>query len=54
MGITKYCLCCGEDVPCSTVVRNEQQEITCAYCGFTLDVLKVRDSGHAQEKGYAL
>jgi len=37
----KYCLCCGEDVPCNVVVRDEQKILTCAYCGFTLDVEKL-------------
>jgi len=35
---TKYCLCCGENVPFGTFERNERLETTCAYCGFTLDV----------------
>jgi CheY-like chemotaxis protein len=34
----KYCLCCGEEVPCNVVVRNERRELTCTYCGFTLDI----------------
>lgn len=34
----KYCLCCGEEVPYNVVERNERREITCTYCGFTLDV----------------
>ncbi len=37
----RYCLCCGEDVPCNYVERHERREITCAYCGFTLDVQKL-------------
>jgi CheY-like chemotaxis protein len=41
MGETKYCLCCGEDVPCNYVERHERREVTCAYCGFTLDVQKL-------------
>lgn len=40
MGETKYCLCCGEDVPCNYVERHERREVTCAYCGFTLGVQK--------------
>ncbi|NJD55051.1 MAG: response regulator [Nitrospirae bacterium] len=35
---TKYCLCCGENVPFGTFERNERRETTCAYCGFTLDI----------------
>ena len=33
---TRYCLCCGEDVPVNTVYRDGNREITCLYCGFTL------------------
>ena len=35
---TKYCLCCGEQVPFSVVVRQGRRELNCVYCGFTLDV----------------
>jgi len=35
---TKYCLCCGDQVPFNTFKRNERLEVTCVYCGFTLDV----------------
>lgn len=35
---TKYCLCCGDEVPFNTFRRNERLEVTCVYCGFTLDV----------------
>jgi CheY-like chemotaxis protein len=41
VGETKYCLCCGEDVPVNHVERHERREVTCAYCGFTLDVQKL-------------
>jgi len=34
----KYCLCCGDQVPFNTFKRNERLEVTCAYCGFTLDI----------------
>jgi CheY-like chemotaxis protein len=34
----KYCICCGEEVPYNIVERNERRELTCSYCGFTLDV----------------
>lgn len=33
---TKYCICCGEDVPYNRIERNEQVELTCNYCGFPL------------------
>jgi CheY-like chemotaxis protein len=54
MGDTKYCLCCNEEVPFSTVERNERIEVTCIYCGFTLDVQKLWEPKTAVEKGYAL
>lgn len=34
----KYCLCCGEQVPYSVVVRQGRRELNCVFCGFTLDV----------------
>ncbi len=37
MSQTLYCLCCGEDVPVNTVYREGKHEITCLYCGFTLE-----------------
>src|SRR5450759_3433034 len=33
----KYCLCCGEEVPVNVVVRSGWRELTCVYCGFTLE-----------------
>ena len=38
MADRKYCLCCGEDVPFNRVQREGRTELTCAFCGFTLDV----------------
>lgn len=38
MADRKYCLCCGEDVPFNRVEREGRTELTCAFCGFTLDV----------------
>jgi CheY-like chemotaxis protein len=35
---TKYCLCCGDQVPFNTFKRNERLEVTCVFCGFTLDI----------------
>ena len=35
---TKYCICCGEEVPYNKIAREEKLEITCVYCGFVLDV----------------
>lgn len=37
---TKYCLCCGEDVPYNTISRQGQDQETCQYCGFVLNVKK--------------
>lgn len=34
----KYCLCCGEQVPFSIVVRHDRREHNCVFCGFTLEV----------------
>jgi CheY-like chemotaxis protein len=33
---TKYCLCCGEDVPWNRITRDGSEELTCIYCGFIL------------------
>lgn len=53
MADAKYCLCCGEDVPCNYVERDDRREITCAYCGFTLDVQKLWERSAVSE-GYVL
>ncbi len=37
----KYCLCCGEEVPVNVVVRSGWRELTCIYCGFTLEAIRV-------------
>ena len=37
---TKYCLCCGEDVPYNTISRQGQDQETCQYCGFVLNIKK--------------
>lgn len=54
MGDTKYCLCCNEEVPFSTFERNERIEVTCIYCGFTLDIQKLWEPQKPVENGYAL
>jgi len=54
MGETRYCLCCNEEVPFSTVTRNERIEVTCIYCGFTLDVKIMQEPQKPAEKGHAL
>jgi tetratricopeptide (TPR) repeat protein len=38
---TKYCLCCNENVPFNTIKRTEKIEVTCAYCGFSLEIQQV-------------
>ncbi|HTR44783.1 MAG TPA: response regulator [Thermodesulfovibrionales bacterium] len=50
---TKYCLCCGEDVPFNSVERFERRELTCLYCGFVLDVKELWQPPGTSE-GYAL
>ncbi len=50
---TKYCLCCGENVPYNYVERFERRELTCIYCGFTLDVQKLWEPSTATD-GYVL
>jgi len=40
----RYCLCCGEDSPCHTVVRNERKELICSNCGFPLEVAETWDT----------
>src|SRR5882757_539198 len=37
---TKYCLCCGEDVPYNTISRQGQDQETCQFCGFVLNIKK--------------
>lgn len=54
MGNTQYCLCCDDQVPFNAVERSERREITCAYCGFTLDVQKLWEPKKAVESGYTL
>ena len=53
MADTKYCLCCGDMVPYNYVERHERRELTCAYCGFTLDVQKLWEPSGVSE-GYVL
>jgi CheY-like chemotaxis protein len=50
----KYCLCCGEDVPYNVVVRNERRELTCSYCGFTLDIENLWEDRKSFVNTYAL
>lgn len=49
MADTKYCLCCGDMVSYNFVERHERRELTCAYCGFTLDVQKLWEPSEAGE-----
>jgi len=48
---TKYCLCCGEEVPYNTIVREERNEETCQYCGFILGVEKKEDREQPSASG---
>jgi CheY-like chemotaxis protein len=54
MGNTKYCLCCGEEVPYNTFDRGETRELTCTLCGFTLEIEKVGSSKRRPDGGVAL
>ena len=50
----KYCLCCGEEVPYNVVERDERRELTCTYCGFTLDVENLWEDLKVSIETYAL
>ena len=50
----KYCLCCGEEVPYNVVERDERRELTCTYCGFTLDVENLWEDLKVSIQTYAL
>ncbi len=54
MGNTQYCLCCDEQVPFSVVERDQKREVTCAYCGFILDVRKLWEQTKPKEEGCIL
>ena len=54
MGDTAYCLCCNEEVPFTTVVRNERIELTCIFCGFPVDAKKMCEPQKPASKGHAL
>jgi CheY-like chemotaxis protein len=41
-------------VPFGVISRNARREITCNYCGFTLDVEKSAETRPTDEKGYTL
>ena len=36
----KYCMCCDEDVSYHSIIREENREISCDFCGFVLDVVQ--------------
>ncbi|VAX32403.1 hypothetical protein MNBD_NITROSPIRAE02-615 [hydrothermal vent metagenome] len=50
----QYCLCCGEDVPCNIVIRNERREVTCTFCGFTLNADNLWENRKRSAGTYAL
>ncbi len=53
-GKTKYCLCCDEEVPYNVIERHERRELTCQYCGFTLDVEKLWEKKQPRTNSIAL
>jgi len=50
----KYCLCCGENVPCNVILRDERKMVICAYCGFTLGVERLWEAKEVSVETYAL
>jgi len=38
MGENRFCIGCGEEVETNLVDRGGKVELTCMYCGFTLDI----------------
>lgn len=50
----KYCLCCGEKVPCNVIERDERKMVICAYCGFTLGVERLCEAKEVSVETYAL
>jgi CheY-like chemotaxis protein len=50
----KYCLCCGENVPCNIVIRNERRELTCTFCGFILGTDSLWEDRRRAAGTYAL
>jgi CheY-like chemotaxis protein len=51
---TRYCLCCNEEVPVNIFDREDSKEITCVYCGFTVEIQKLTDKEKIFREGYAL
>lgn len=43
MSDRRYCMGCGEEVDTNTVERGGKTELTCIYCGFTLDIVVPED-----------
>jgi len=37
----RFCMCCGEDVPVTTVKRDGRVDHNCVMCGFTLDITEL-------------
>jgi CheY-like chemotaxis protein len=54
MAGTRYCLCCNQEVPVNTFVKDESVESTCAYCGFTVDTEKMPEAPHPSDDTFAL
>ncbi len=51
---TRYCLCCGVEVPFSLIEEDDKREERCIYCGFVLDVQTAVTQSADIEKGHAL
>jgi CheY-like chemotaxis protein len=51
---TKYCLCCGVQVPFSVIEDHDKCEERCIYCGFVLDTQMAGPLCLKVEKGHAL
>jgi CheY-like chemotaxis protein len=56
---SKYCICCGEDVPYHRIDRDGKIELSCSYCGFPLPddeqtVVRMEDLSVVSEPGQAV
>lgn len=47
MAEKRYCMGCGEDVETNIVERGGKTELTCIFCGFTLDIVIPDDPARA-------
>jgi CheY-like chemotaxis protein len=51
---TRYCLCCNQEVPVNTFVKDESVESTCVYCGFTVDTEEMPETPQLSDDAVAL